>query len=194
MDFFSNPIEIVSVFCSLVFIIGAARQKVWAWSFGIVGAFLASILFYEEKLYSESYLQILYVILGFYGWWKWIRLKKQNEQQNEKKNTITELKWGIHVVLLLTGFILTFITGWYFKNFTQAHFPYIDAFTTSFAIIATFLEAKKILSCWYYWLVVNPISLGLFIVKGLHLYSVLGIIFTLMSVYGLVSWLKSVKQ
>ncbi|MCK9481255.1 MAG: nicotinamide riboside transporter PnuC [Bacteroidia bacterium] len=194
MNFFSNPIEVASVCCSLIFIAGVANQKIWSWGFGIMGAFLASILFYQEKLYSESYLQALYVFLGFYGWWKWIRLQKKQEQQFEKTTTISEVSISTHVILVGAGLILTFVTGWYFKNYTQASFPHLDAFTTIFAIIATILEARKVLSCWYYWLVVNPISIYLFIVKDLHFYTLLGIVLSLMSLWGLLSWSRAVRQ
>lgn len=193
MDFFSNPIEVASVFCSLVFIAGVARQKIWAWAFGIVGSFLACILFFQEKLYSESYLQGLYIVLGFYGWWKWRILQKLTVNHSVHRAVISELPLGIHVAFLIIGFALTLLTGWYFGHYTQDHYPYLDAFTTIFAIIATILEARKVLSCWYYWLVVNPVSVTLYIIKDLQLYTVLGIVFSLMSVWGLVSWRRAMR-
>jgi nicotinamide mononucleotide transporter len=180
-------LEIFSVSFSLLFILGIALKKVWAWPFGILASALASILFYLLQLYSEMYLNVFYGIAGFYGWWRW---KFVSTSKADNETDIIDIKPKSHFILVLFGGLFMLLTGYVFSNFSDASFPYIDAFTSSFGIIATFMEARKILSGWYYWIVVNGVSVWLYFQKEIYIYTGLGIVFLLLSFWGLYKWGK----
>ena len=55
----------------------------------------------------------------------------------------------------MSGYILTI--------YTSAASPFVDAFTTWGAIAASYLVAKKILENWFYWFVIDFVSVFLFI-------------------------------
>ena len=73
---------------------------------------------------------------------------------------------------------------------TAATSPYLDALTTIFSFFATYLEAKKILSAWIYWIIINGLTIGLYLTKGLDIYSTLSVIYFVMSFVGYVKWKK----
>jgi len=52
--------------------------------------------------------------------------------------------------------------GWLLDNFRDAESTYLDAHTTIFSFIASYLEARKILSAWLFWIVINGVTIYLY--------------------------------
>jgi nicotinamide mononucleotide transporter len=85
---------------------------------------------------------------------------------------------------------LALILAWFFDTYTDADKPYLDAFTTIFSFLATYLEAKKVLSAWVYWIVINGLTITLYYSKGLDYYSGLTVVYFVMSFVGYMRWKK----
>ena len=49
------------------------RRNVWNWPVGIANNVFFLLLFVEAGLFADSALQVVYLVLGFYGWWAWVR-------------------------------------------------------------------------------------------------------------------------
>ena len=71
--------------------------------------------------------------------------------------------------------------------------PYADAFSTAFSFLATYMEAKKIISTWYFWIILNTFSVWLYWSRGLEVYALLMIVYAVLSVVGLLAWRKSLE-
>lgn len=181
-----NILEIISVLFSLVFVVAIIFKKIWAWPFGILGAIFSSLLFYKTFLYSESLLNLYYVVAGFYGWYYW--------NSNKSDATIfssNEIPLYNHLIFILSSIFLSIILGYYFYRYTQASLPFLDAFTTIFSFLATYLQARKVLSSWIYWIILNLISSGMYWYKDLNVYAFYSLFLFLLSIYGLISWKKT---
>ena len=76
------------------------------------------------------------------------------------------------------------------NTYTDADKPYFDATTSIFSYFASYLEAKKILSSWIYWIVINLFTIGLYHTKDLSFYSGLMVVYLGMSVVGYMKWKK----
>jgi nicotinamide mononucleotide transporter len=79
------------------------------------------------------------------------------------------------------------------NNYTRADFAYLDATTTCFSVISTYLVAKKILENWLYWVVIDAASIYLYISKGYYPTSVLFMLYTLMAVWGYRQWKRTLS-
>lgn len=177
--------EYWGVLTGVIYIILAAKENIWCWLFGIISSLLSIYLFFISKLYAESILYFYYVLAGIYGWYSWTN---RNEKGNLLK--ISTWKWNQHVLVILGGILLSNILAWVLKNYTDAALPLIDAHTTIFSFIATYMTTRKILSTWTYWIVIDLISVGLYWNRGLLLYGVLMIVYTIMAAYAYIEWRK----
>ena len=175
-------IELIATATSLGYLFLLIRQNIWCWPLAIVSGLLSIYLFLESKLYSESILYGYYVLIAIYGWWNWSRPKKPL--------LISTWRAPYHVVALLVGGVCSFGLGFIFVSYTDADKPYLDATTTMFSFIASILEAKKILSGWIYWIIINGVTVGLYFSKSLDIYAGLMIIYFVMSVVGYQTWRK----
>ena len=181
-------LEIIAVVCGLAYLILIIKEQTIGWYFGSLGSLLSIFLFFKIKLYSEAILYIYYVIIGFYGLWLWSKNDKNNEKLKVTENTITQ-----NLSLIGIGVVLAFSLGYVFKTYTDAENPYLDAFTSIFSFIASYLEAKKVLNAWLFWIVINGLTLFLYFDKDLNYYFALTIVYTVFSFVGYAKWRKSLK-
>ncbi len=77
------------------------RQNPLLWPISIVVAVLYTYVFIKSGLYAYSLLQLYYFIIGFYGWYIWIR--KTDKQDSLK---ITRTTYPTSVILLIAFAVL----------------------------------------------------------------------------------------
>ena len=181
-------LEIVAVGLSLTFLILLIKENIYCWFFGITGSLVSIFLFYRIGLYAESILYCYYVIIGVYGYQLW------NSNKENQQLPILDVPGKRHLIFIVTGTVLAFGLGYILTEYTQASNPYLDAFTTVFSFLASYLEAKKILSGWYYWIIVNGVTLGLYLSKDLYIYFLLTLLYFALSFYGLREWKRKIAQ
>jgi len=120
------------------------------------------------------------------------QMAEGNEQGAESKGlrvTRLKLKTGM---ILTAAFAVIYLLLWLFLvRMTDSPVPRWDAFITSLSIVATWMLARKIYEHWFLWLVVNSVSIVLFVIKGLYPTVILYTIYFLMSFEGLREWKRS---
>jgi nicotinamide mononucleotide transporter len=140
-------------------------------------------------LYMEAYLQIFYVFMGVYGWSQW------NKEIINKENFVVHTWSKLHHFFALSMIlILSFLSGTLLSTFTDSSLPFLDALVTWGAVVATYMVAKKLLENWLYWLVIDSISIILFISRDLWLTACLFGIYIVIIMFGFRSWSKALKE
>lgn len=178
-------VEIWAVVTGLIYVILAAREHVACWMFGIISSLLSIYLFYQGKLYAESMLYFYYVIAGFYGWYAWSKQKDAVETEVLKIHT-----WSIsqHIKAILAGVFFIILLSFVLRNFTDAQLPVLDASTTVFSFIATYMVTRKILENWIYWIIIDIVTTGMYFYRAYYLYALLMIVYTIIALVGYIRW------
>ncbi|MEL7186869.1 MAG: nicotinamide riboside transporter PnuC [Pseudomonadota bacterium] len=180
--------EIVAVFAAIAYLVLAIRQNIWCWLFAAVSTAIYIWLFIVAKLYMESVLNGFYLVMAGYGWYSW---STGREGDHEKPVVVWAL--GKHVAAITSISVLSVVTGWLLSH-TDAAFPYIDSATTWFAIWATYLIARKVLENWWYWLVIDIVSVFIYWSRDLQLTSLLFCVYVAMIPFGLIAWTRSYRD
>ena len=182
-----NPIllEIIAVVFAIIYLLLAVKQDVRCWYAAIISSGLYFFIMMSANLYMEAYLQIFYILMAIYGWFQW------NKVSQDKSNFYVRT-WSMkkHFIVISLVILLAFISGSLLNIYTEAALPFIDAFTTWGAIIATYMVAKKLLENWIYWFVIDSISVLLFMSRGLYLTSVLFLVYLIIIYFGYKRWTK----
>ena len=180
IEFNWDIIEIIAVTFSIIYVILAAKENIWCWSAAIISVSLYIYICFINHLYAETILQVFYLIIAFYGYYNW--------NNPRKKLHVSEWNISKHIITIIIGTTIAFLLGFYLTIYTNAAMPIIDSFTTTFSIIATFMVTKKILGNWLYWIIIDLTSIYMYYEKDLHLTSMLFIIYTIIAVFGYMSW------
>ncbi len=181
-----SPAESVAVVLAVAYLLLVIRQNIWCWLCAGLSSAIYIWLFVVAKLYMESLLYAFYVGMAIYGWIIWRR-------SNDDQLTISIWSLNTHAVALLVISALATASGWYLENFTEAAYPYIDSLTTFAAIWATFLVARKVLENWWYWLVIDLVSIGIYWTRGLELTAVLFVFYVILIPIGMRQWRKAYR-
>lgn len=176
-----NPIEVLGAILGMIYIFFSIRQNIFTWPTGLISSFLYVIVFFDAKLYADMGLQVYYVVISLYGWYFWLKGKKQDtEEQVPVRLTTQKLKYLLVAASVALYVLILFIL----KNFTDSDVPYMDSLTTALSIVATWMLAKKYIEHWLIWIFVDAVSAGLYVYKGLWATVILFSIYTFMAAYG----------
>ncbi|MGC6434012.1 MAG: nicotinamide riboside transporter PnuC [Crocinitomicaceae bacterium] len=178
-------LEWTAVILGVSYVISITYKKMIAWLFALISSSIYVYLCFSAQLYLESFLQIFYVLTAIYGWLKW-RKDTANKQI---------ISWGfkLNLINISLSSILTLSIGYIFSKYTNQANPYMDAFTTIFSLIATFMVARKVLENWIYWIIIDAVSIILYSSREFYLTSLLFTIYTLLALFGFIKWYKNYK-
>ncbi len=183
-----NPIEIVAAVFGVISVFLSVRQNIWSWPTAIVNVGLYIIVFYESKLYADTGLQVVYVVLNAYGWYHWLYGGK-----NRTELPVSRTSARVAALLVGLGAVGTALIGTLLARRTDAALPYIDAMTTSTSLVAQWMMTRKLLENWLVWVAVDVVYIAMYIYKDLYVTAVLYLVFLILSAMGFVEWRRSLR-
>jgi nicotinamide mononucleotide transporter len=173
-------LELIAVLTGLLYLALITFKKRVGWVLGCVSSLIYMVLCFQQYLFLQSALQIIYLFLGVYGYFSW---------NKSTDHIIRIIPTRYHLGILFLGGVISFFLGKLMTT-TNQQLPYLDALVTTFSIIATFLTTKSILENWIYWIVINLLAICLFLLQGMHLTALLFLINAIGSVFGYYNWRK----
>jgi nicotinamide mononucleotide transporter len=185
-----GSIEILATLTGLIYLIYSIAGDKRLWIYGILTSGLYVYVFFKSGIYADMGINVYYVLVSIYGWLHWTYFK------NEKNKDIpySRTKMGeLAIIILVTG-ILFGVILYILKNFTNSTVPYLDSLLTACSITATWMLARKIIEHWLIWIMVDFISIGLYIYKGLYPTTILFLVYTVLAFTGFIEWKKKWQE
>jgi len=180
-------LESGAVISALLYVFLAAREKPVCFVFGLISSAIYIYICVQTAYYYDAFINAYYVVMSFYGLFLW---KRGNQ---EKAVVINSLSRRQKLYYLAVGVVLTVIFGFIGLTYLNSSLPFIDAFTTVFAFIATWMVVKKNIENWIIWIVVDGVGIGMYWYKDLKLTALLFLIYTIIAFFGYTEWKKKLK-
>ena len=149
-------VEIIGFITGALCVYGVARQSIWNWGVGILNNAAFGLLFFGAGLYADMTLQAIFAAIAIYGWWKWAHGENGTGNLPVRRATRTEI--GSLTSAALVG---TVIVALLLRHGTDSAVPVWDALVLTLSLVATYGQAKKIISSWYVWILVDLFSVPL---------------------------------
>jgi nicotinamide mononucleotide transporter len=178
--------EVVGVVTGVLAVWLTTRQKIWCWPVGIVSVSSFIVVFFHAKLYAAMGLQAVYVGLAAYGWYAWLH---GGEGQGALK--VSRLPRRLALGLAVAGAAASGIAGYWLRARTDEALPYLDGFTTSFSLVAQWMQTRKFLENWAVWVVVDVVYVGMSLSQGLTLTAGLYAVYIGLALLGFRDWRRS---
>lgn len=185
-----NPIEIGATALGFVNQWLAIRQHIWCWPVGIASVLGFAFVFWDAKLYSDAGLQVLYVALQIVGWVRW-RSHAAGLAGRRSLLPVSVLSWRARLLWSAAVGAAAVLLGGTMRGLTDASMPFADATATSLSLVGQWLQARKVLESWVFFIAGNLIFITLYIGKGLYATTLLFAFLTAMAVVGFVRWRRS---
>lgn len=180
--------EIVAAALGLINVGLLVRRSIWNYAFGIASVALYGYVFYTARLYSDAILQIYFFSMQFYGWWNW--LHGRNQDGLARIETMTSRERALFGAGTLA---VAVAMGWIFRTYTNAAAPWMDAALAATSVTAQYLLSVRKLENWVLWIAVDVFYIGLYYWKGLLWTAGLYAVFLLLSIAGLLEWLREFR-
>lgn len=186
-------LEVAGTIVGLVYLFLEYKANVWLWPVGVLMSLIYVVVFFHGKFYADAGVYLYYIGANVFGLVTWLRGSDLDGGPREEMPIIHTPK--NRIPWLAFGFVLVYaILAWILVRFTDSPVPYGDAFTTSLSIVAMYMLSQKYLEQWLLWVVINVVSTGLYIWKGLYPTAVLFMVYVVVAVLGYFKWRKEMKR
>ena len=182
-----SPLEVTAVVFAMAYLLLAVRENVLCWLFAFLSTAIYTVLFWDVSLLMESALNIYYMVMAVYGWYQWTR-GGTNGGDLPHALAVRSMSGTQHALVIAGIAVLSFVSGYLLTEHSTAAWPYIDSFTTWASVITTYLVARKYLQNWLYWIVIDTVSVPLYIDRGLNLTALLFVAYVIIAVVGYFKW------
>lgn len=182
----TSLLEWLAVATGVLYVVLITFKNILAWLMALISSSIYVYLCFTSQYYLETGLQLFYVVMALYGWVSWKGI-------SNKEPFIKKWKFKYHVINISLSGVAVVVLGVLFQKYTDQSLPFLDAFTTVYSIVATFMVAKRVLENWIYWIVIDVISIQLYAYKGFNLTALLYLLFVIISVFGFMKWRKMYK-
>ncbi len=181
--------ELVAVVLALLYLVLAMKERIECWYAALVSTAIYTVIFWDVNLLMESALQIYYLFMAVFGWYQW-----RKDRGQEKEFTIRVWELRQHLLTFFCLIVVVAISGYLLANNTTAAWPYVDSFTTWGSVITTYMVTKKVLENWLYWLVIDSVSIVLYIDRELYLTAILFSLYLVIVCFGYSRWMKTYQR
>ncbi len=187
----TSPLEIAAVILAVLYLLLAVKVNILCWVAAFFSTLLFLFLFWDAKLYMESALQLYYLAMAIYGWRQW-----RGRDNRDETTALVISRWtpAQHLGALGLIALLTVASGYALSTFSDAQRPFVDSLTTWGGVVATFMVAKKILENWLYWLVIDSLSVALYLDRELYVTAMLFVVYLVIIAFGWSAWLKTYRS
>lgn len=183
-------LETAAVLAGILYLVFAVKEDIRCWLFSLIAVTLYFIVFFKERLWAETALQVYYLGTTAYGYYSW---KYKGRGQNEEK-PIVKMSLKAHLISISVIIIGSLIAGYLLETKTDAVFPYLDSFTTVGALVVTYMVTQKYIENWIYWFIVDGAGIYLFWQIELYLTSLLFVVYVIIVIFGYLNWLKKYHE
>lgn len=181
-------IEVCGTLTGFLYLGFSIRQHFLTWPVGLLNALFYVVVFFTSKIYADMALQFYYVAISIYGWWCWLHGSATGHTLE-----VTRTAYNLWLKLMFASILLFVVIAFVLVRFTDSPVPYWDSLTTALSIVATWMLAQKKIEHWLLWVLVDAISIGLFIVKELYPTTLLFLVYTILAIYGYFEWRKELN-
>ena len=186
MSFEWVNLETLAVFLGIGYLLLAMRESSLCWYCAFFSTALYVWIFGDVSLYMESALNVYYMAMAIYGWLQW-------QRGGADKSGVNIIRWTARQHILGVAIILaaSVTSGYLLSSNTAAKLPYLDSFTTWGSVFTTIMVAQKVLENWLYWIVINSVSIYLYIDRGLDQTAAMFFLYLVLASIGFFTWKKA---
>ena len=196
----SGKIDIIGSLAAIsgvICVVLVAKGSMLNYIFGIINVSLYAYISYKALLYGDAVLNAFYYFpMQFIGWFSWT---KRTQERDKSKVRAKRMSWQQRLIWGVASAAAVIIGGFILKYYNDPQ-PFKDSATTVLSIIAMYLMVRTYMEQWFIWVVVNVISVIMWIIATMRgdahamLMIFMWIFYLANSINGLITWSKMAKK
>ena len=206
-------LDIVTTVLGLAYILLEYRASMWMWLVGFLMQSLGIVLYYQKGLYADCGMEFYYLVMTFYGFWRWVKapssapegatIVSTSESRTDEApsgavgGASTSIRHFPSKLVLPWLAIIVVVWGviyWLLVTFTNSNVPLADSFTTALSIIGIWALAHKFLEQWFIWIAVDVVTCVLYVYKDIPFKAGLYALYVVIAVFGYRKWRSMMEE
>ncbi|WNH08376.1 nicotinamide riboside transporter PnuC [Thalassobellus suaedae] len=184
-------LEIIAVIFGFLSVWYSKQNNILVFPTGIISTAIFVYLLLKWELLGDMMINVYYFIMSLYGWYIWTRKVDETHVTPISKTTFNEKKLGATIFLVTLLFVYLVYNA--FDKWTS-WVAYVDTLTTAIFFVGMWLMARRKLENWIFWIVGDLISVPLYFYKGFTFTSLQYLGFTIIAIFGYLTWKKSINS
>lgn len=184
-----TPIGMVCGVAGVICVVLTAKGKISSYFFNFIQMITYMIICWDAALYLEFGEQVFYFIVCIFGVFMWNKNMKTNEDGTTQVKAKKFQLWQWLVVAAVVA-VSTLALGYFGGEVLGSTMPYLDAMTVALAVIAQLLMVWRYREQWACWILIDVISLIMFIALGNWSMVAMYVAWTANAFYGWYNWTK----
>ena len=186
------PDSLIGMICGIagcICVVLTAKGKISSYIFNFIQMITYMIICWDLALYLEFGEQVFYFIVCIFGVFMWKKNMTKNEDGTEqvKAKKFKPWQWIVSVIVVALS---TWLLGFFGAEVLGSTLPYLDAMTVALAVIAQLLMVCRYREQWACWILIDVVSLVMFIVLGEWSMVAMYVAWTINAFYGWYNWTK----
>ncbi len=180
--FLVNWPDMLAFFSGVLGVWLTIKENIWCWPLALLSVVISFIIFFNQRLYGDMGLQLVYFFAGVYGWVFW------NQNRNKEFSVKKTNRAQIPFLIIVTA--AQFVLYYYLLQYFRGDKPFLDALLTAGSLTATYMMTKKWVENWFVWVLIDGTYILLYGLKEMWWFCLLFLLFTVMAFYGWLKWRK----
>jgi nicotinamide mononucleotide transporter len=182
-------LQIVGTALGLLYLWLEYKANIWLWVVGAIMPVVHGVLYLQSGIYADAAMQLYYVLAGVYGLVVWRRKPKSGVELPIRH---TPIRW---IPALVAAYAVLHVALYFLlTEYTDSRVPLLDSMSTALCIVAMWMLSRKLVEQWLVWLVVDMISVGLYIYKDIHITGLLYALYCILAIAGYLRWRRIARQ
>jgi nicotinamide mononucleotide transporter len=181
----------------MICVVLVAKGKISNYYFGFINIVAYAYVAYQNRYFGDFMLNaFFYFPMQFIGLYYWI--KHRNKAKTKDDVLVTYIGGKEKLLWLLLCVFGTILYGMFLQGI-NGRLPMIDSTTTVLSVVATFLMIKRVSEQWLLWIIVDVISIYMWVYRiwqgsGDISMIVMWTAFLINALYGYYNWKKLEKE
>lgn len=197
IDFFLNAyreatttqilLEFIAFVFGILSVWYARKENILVYPTGLIATIITVYLLFLAGYIGDMLINGYFSIMSIYGWYKWTRKTKDNDNLPITRTNINEKIIGI-----LLFFITIFVVFWIYNlfDYTIHNDNYIDIISSGIFFTGMWYMANKKIENWTLWIIGDLIVTPLYAYRGLGILALQYLIFTILAILAYLEWRK----
>ena len=185
----ANWFELTAAVITAVSIWLATRENIWYYPTGVVALVMYTWLFFQARLYAESVLQVVCLVLMIYGWYEWLHGGTHKTELPVTRTPRWAWLWGIASGLAGSAIVIAVQL-----RYTDNPNPYVDSSLLVWSLVAQWMTARKWIENWILWVLINTITVPLYVTRELWITAVLYTALWVLAILGYRQWRRTLVK
>jgi nicotinamide mononucleotide transporter len=171
-----NPFEAMAVLLGVVYILLILKRDRLGWIAGAASSMILAVLAARARLPMQALLQLSYVAIAVYGWWRWA--------PGEGTHRIGVWPWRRHALALASCLLISLALARLPAMQGSSDWPFLDSLVACAGLFTSWLVARFYLENWLYWVAIDALSIFLFVQQDLAFTALLFVAYLVISCLG----------